>query len=319
MPADIHYYRPMIVLDDKQLTELRCELDDADEPERVRALLIEAFGMSRYLEKRRILEVGDLPIHCELYESRPEDPVVLFVPGIGTYSEMYCEFLHELSRERLNVVGVDVRGHGRSGGPRGLYRVEEVARDLSEVITRLEQDFVGPFAVFGSSIGSVLGLACAEKDERVRALLCHTLFITECPPDLLHLIGWNWVAWSRTLVPHVKLNLRSFLDISRLLQGNHLGQFARYDDLIVWDYPVETLASLYTRRTRAYTEELGFRGGVIIGDSDEIIDLSYERFVVRRMRHPFDLILIPGGRHMLPFDRPDAMIRAAGRWLRSAA
>jgi alpha-beta hydrolase superfamily lysophospholipase len=74
-------------------------------------------GIESRLELRRCVRIGTLPLHTELYSCADETaPLLLFIPGIGTYSELYAELLSDLSAQGLNVVGVDLRGHGYSGG-----------------------------------------------------------------------------------------------------------------------------------------------------------------------------------------------------------
>lgn len=308
----------MVELDQAQVAALRQRVEGLGDPAAARELLFDVLGLRTHLEARRVVEVTDLPIRCEVYEADRTAPVVYFLPGIGTYVEMYCELLHGLALSGLNVVGIDPPGHGYSGGPRGSYRPEAVARAVSAAIDKLGKRFTGPVALFGSSIGAMLALATAERDERVRALLCHTLVLTECPPDLVHLWGWSSLAWSGLLAPAAQVPLRTFVDVDRLLAGNPLGTLVDLDDRIVWTYPVRTLSSVFSRRCRVIDRELGFRAGLLVGDRDEVVPIDYERYIVRRMRHPFDLIVVPGGGHMLPFDPVEDTTRIAGRWLRSA-
>ncbi|MHA6623583.1 alpha/beta fold hydrolase [Pseudonocardia sp. DLS-67] len=64
------------------------------------------------------------------------------------------------------VVGVDARGHGRSGA-RGPWTTERMAADVVDVLARL-----GPAVVVGHSMGGLHGLlAAALRPELVRALV----------------------------------------------------------------------------------------------------------------------------------------------------
>ncbi len=310
----------MLQINEKQAAEIRRQLSTVTSHKQARKIVFESLGLKQHLKGRRVLEISNLPIHCEVYETRgPErastSPVVIFVPGFGTYAEMYCELLDGLAGAGFNAVGVDIRGHGWSGGQRGLYQVNQVVKDLSQVITRLKDDYNGPVVLFGSSIGSVLALACAERDRRVQALICHTLFLTEIPPDFLHLIGWFWTSLWALFMPHAIVDFRFFTNVNTMLKGTVLGEFAAHDDLLVWRYPLATLGSVYSRPSRVYREQVGFPAAIVIGDRDELIDLEYERTIIRGMRHPFDLIVIPGARHMLPFENIEDTIEQVSSWL----
>ncbi|QKK11517.1 MAG: alpha/beta fold hydrolase [Pseudomonadota bacterium] len=96
--------------------------DASERPSR----LLKSLGAVPYLRLRTTEQVGDLPIHCEVFASAPAAPLLVFLPGISTYSALYAKMLYRLSQHGFNVVGIDLRGHGHSGGPRGEYTVEAV-------------------------------------------------------------------------------------------------------------------------------------------------------------------------------------------------
>ncbi len=105
-------------------------------------------------------------------------PTVLHVHGnAGDVSShrFACEFLAERG---FNVLLFDYRGFGRSDPPRGLLRREKLAQDtraaLDYLATRRDVD-PGRVAVFGYSLGAVLGLGAAERDG-VRAVVAYAGF-----------------------------------------------------------------------------------------------------------------------------------------------
>ena len=286
---------------------------------RLRKRIFGELGLLPYLERCEVIELGDLPLHCELYQHSPEAPTIIFLPGIGTYSQLYCELLSRMSDRGFNMIAVDLRGHGCSGGLRGGYMVSEVVDDIQQLLDQLQQRFHGPFGLFGCSIGARLGLAVAEQDTRIEALLCHTLFLAEMPPDLWHLMGWNSLYFSNLFTPHLKVNLRYFVDIDSLLKYNPMGKYADQDPLLVWDYPVYTLHSTYSYPSRILKERLsGNSAAIIIGDKDEILTLDYTRKLIEQSVHPFDLIVIEEGSHMLPFDHINETLQAGCEWFHSA-
>ncbi|GAB6095523.1 hypothetical protein JCM14469_17750 [Desulfatiferula olefinivorans] len=304
----------MTHLSDKKIAETRAALDGARTQEERRLILMGALRLTPFIEKRKNLLLGDVPIHCEVYPARRDDPVIVFIPGIGTYSEMYCEFLHKLSTWGFNVVGVDLRGHGYSGGQRGAYTVAEVIADLAAVVDLACDSFNDRIGFLGCSIGAPLARACAEKDPRIRALLCHTLFLTEYPPDFFTFSGWNMLHLSRLFVPDFTIDFRSFIDVDALLSGNVFADFIDYDDLIVWEYSVRTLSDIYSDRTRLIDEAMNFKAAIITGENDEVISLDYMRYIIDKMTHPFDLITIPRARHMLPFLHVKDTVLACRDW-----
>jgi len=307
----------MINLSENKIAETKRILEKARTQEERRIILMNVIGLAPFIAHRKSLSVGTVPIHLELYESEKNDPVIVFIPGMGTYSEMYCEFLSKLSTWGFNVVGVDLRGHGYSGGERGYYTVKQVVSDMREVVDVLSQSLKGPIGFFGCSIGAPLALACAESDPRIKALLCHTLFLAEYPPDAFTFFGWNALKLSRMFMPDFKIDFRSFIDINDLLNGNTFADFIDYDPLIVWDYSIDTLSDIYSWETILTQEKRDFKAAIIAGENDEIIPVEYMRQVIEKMKHPFDFICIANARHMLPFLNVKDTVHAARDWFKT--
>lgn len=308
----------MIKFSEQEIDNTKKRLDNVGSSDERRTILIDTLGYGPFLEQRKILKVGNPAIHIELYESNPEDPVIIFIPGIGTYSEMYCEFLYKLSTWQFNVAGVDLRGHGYSEGERGVYTVNQVTSDMHHVVSALKERFNGPIGFFGCSIGAPLAMACAEKDDRIKALLCHTLFLSEYPPDLFTFYGWNGLRMTRLFMPFLKIDFRSFIDVNALIRGNAFADFIDYDDLIVWEYSINTLADIYSFRTSLLRKTHEFKAAIITGENDEIIQVDYIRHIMDKMKHPFDFICITGARHMLPFLNVKETVHAARDWFKTA-
>ncbi len=297
-----YFHSIMEQLNLQNVEQIKEKLSSFSNPVEARGFLLKMLQMDKFAEKRKIVEVGSLPVHCEVYESKKDDPVNIFIPGIGTYAEMYCEFLYKLSQWGFNVIGIDLRGHGYSGGDRGYYTTEEVQSDISEIITHFSHKYNDNIALFGCSIGSPLALAAAENDNRVKALLCHTLFLTEYPLDLTTMVGWKTLGLTNVFMPHYKIDFRMFIDVNQLSKDSPFKHFMDFDDLLVWNYPVKTLNSVYSRRCKVLWQQFDFKAAIILGDKDELVKVAYEKDIISKMQHPFELVVIPEGKHMLPFD-----------------
>lgn len=284
-----------------------------DDP--IREELRQKLNIGSHLARREAFRIGADGLHCEYYHCSDTAPLLLFLPGIGTYCELYAELLARLSDHGFNVVGVDLRGHGYSDGPRGLYTVEESVCDLERVITALRDRGNGQVAVYGYSIGSVIALALAEFDERVNATLCGTLLLTEQPPDLMHQMGWFWTWGTAQLFPTLRVPLGNFMDFDTLLAGNPAGEVINDDPLVVFDYPLSTLSSLFTHRAASYSNRFDFDMAIIQGDRDEVLPLSYAERVVAHMAQPAELLVLPGEGHMIPWDNPTLLAQHSSNWL----
>ena len=263
-----------------------------------------ALGIDQLLSGRETFHVGTLPVHCEIYEYDIDAPVLIFLPGIGTYGELYAELLTHLCQQGFNVIAVDPPGHGYSGGERGVYTVQSVIESVGQVIDALEQRYEGPCYLFGFSIGALLAVAVAEQDERISKVICGTLLTTEVPPDFLHYLGWQWTWGSAMLFPHIKLPLSMMVDYDQLLAGHPAGKLINQDPLLVLDYPFSTLGSLFGHRAEIMRRQFPFDLTIVQGDQDEVLSVAYSRRVASESVHPIRLIEVTGERHMMPLTAP---------------
>lgn len=287
--------------------------------DRHRQQLRHKLGIEAALARRQCIAVGELPLHTEYYPGDAEAPLLLFLPGIGTYCELYAELLAALGQRGFNVVGLDPRGHGYSGGPRGLYTVDQVIEDCRQVIDHYRHRCRGPVYLYGYSIGALLAVAVAEQDPRVEAVVCGTLLVPELAPDMLHQLGWSWIWGSALMMPGVPLPMKSFIDYDRLLAGHPAGEEINADPLIVFDYPLGTLSSLFTRRLGVLRQRYDFRGLIVHGEQDEVLPLSYSERVCSLLAHPFALCPVAGEGHMLPWDNPQQLAAQVSDWLAEGA
>ncbi|WP_211206838.1 alpha/beta hydrolase [Thiolinea disciformis] len=288
--------------------------DKVPETEQQRELLRQQLGITAYLAKREILTVEQGKVHCELYVHSETAPIIIFLPGLATYSELYAELLSKISEQGFNVVGFDYRGHGYSQGLRGDYSVEETVNDLIAVVTKLRERFSGELGVFGYSIGAMLGLAFAERDTRVKALLCGTLLLTEVPPDFMHQMGWNWLWSSSLFVPALRVPLAHLINIE-LLIGNHpAAEAIKNDQRLVYDYPISTLSSVFTHRAGVLEHAYPFKAAIIHGERDEVLPLSYSKRILPQLKHPFELLVIANEGHMLPWDNTNLLAQQVVEW-----
>lgn len=279
-----------------------------------RSNLRDKLDLNSYLKKRTAFCVGDNAVHCELYEHSPDAATILFLPGIGTYCELYAELLSKISDQGYNVVGIDPLGHGYSGGSRGQYTVEEMRTAVSEVLDLLQQRYAGPFGIYGYSIGALLAVAAAEHDSRISAVLCGTLLMPDLAPDMLHKIGWNWTWASSLFMPGFKIPLRNVVDFDQLLAGHPAGEEINNDPLIVFDYPLKTLSSLFNHSCNMVHREHGFAAAIMHGERDEVLPVSYSHRVADYCRHPIEVMVMERQGHMSAWLKPDLVVNLAARW-----
>ena len=101
----------------------------------------------------------------------PEDaPVLVMGSSLGTSLDMWDSQL--ALAERLRIVRLDHRGHGRSPVPPGPYEIADLGRDVLELMDSLEIERASYCGLsIGGMVGIWLGANAPERIERL-VLIC---------------------------------------------------------------------------------------------------------------------------------------------------
>ncbi len=109
--------------------------------------------------------VKGVPIFYQRWLPAQEPPrgVVVIVHGLGEHSGRYRNVVERLLPEGYAVYALDHRGFGRSGGPRGhVDRFQDYLEDVKSLVSLARERHPGlPLALFGHSMGGLIGLAYA--------------------------------------------------------------------------------------------------------------------------------------------------------------
>ena len=110
---------------------------------------------------------------------QPETPpkaVVCLVHGLGEHSGRYAHVAAALNDAGYTLFGFDLRGHGRSGGPRGhTPTYETLMDDIGRLLAEATQRYPGrPQFLYGHSLGGNLVLNYALRRCSGQALRTET-------------------------------------------------------------------------------------------------------------------------------------------------
>ena len=100
----------------------------------------------------------------------PRDPraSIVLVHGLGEHSGRYEHVGGHLAAAGFAVDATDLRGHGRSGGPRAhMESFDDVLDDLEASVARRQAPGV-PFVLIGHSLGGLIAAAYTEDPARTR-------------------------------------------------------------------------------------------------------------------------------------------------------
>ena len=90
----------------------------------------------------------------------PFKAVVCLAHGLGEHSSRYAHVAEAFGREGFVTFGADLRGHGRSGGPRGhVSSIEDFMKDIEMLLAQAGTRYTGlPIILYGHSLGGILVL-----------------------------------------------------------------------------------------------------------------------------------------------------------------
>lgn len=127
-------------------------------------------------------------LELELYHWAAEKPaaVMSLVHGFGEHCGRYVDMAAHLNSHGISVVGVDLRGHGRTDSPRGVCRkYEHLLGDVKTLLAESRRLYPGlPHYLFGHSMGGGIVLMhglTTQNDELAGYLVSAPLIIPKDP------------------------------------------------------------------------------------------------------------------------------------------
>jgi alpha-beta hydrolase superfamily lysophospholipase len=91
---------------------------------------------------------------------RETKAVICLVHGLGEHVSRYAHVAEAFGKEGYATFGFDLRGHGRTGGPRGHFpSIEAVMQDIDLLFEQARKRYPGvPLLLYGHSLGGILVL-----------------------------------------------------------------------------------------------------------------------------------------------------------------
>lgn len=104
--------------------------------------------------------------HLEIFaqgwepDQRAPKAAICLVHGLGEHSGRYEHVAEAFTKDGYAMFGFDLRGHGRSGGPRGHFPSSEaVLQDIDLLFTHARERYPElPLILYGHSLGGILVL-----------------------------------------------------------------------------------------------------------------------------------------------------------------
>ncbi len=138
--------------------------------------------------------VDDMPLSGVIYTPDNPTAVISLVHGFGEHIGRYAGMMDHLGEHGIATAALDLRGHGRSGGTRGVSRTYENMRSDVDVLTdKTREEFPDlPHFLFGHSMGGglVLNYVLKRGAKALSGVIATApmLRLPEPPPKPLELI-----------------------------------------------------------------------------------------------------------------------------------
>jgi alpha-beta hydrolase superfamily lysophospholipase len=123
----------------------------------------------------------------------PPRAVVVIAHGAGEHSGRYAHVARRLADDGYAVYALDLRGHGRSDGPRAVIdRIDNAVEDLDRLIVLAGSEQRGlPLFLLGHSVGATIAVryAIAHQDRLTGLILSGPLAALEAASPITRLVA----------------------------------------------------------------------------------------------------------------------------------
>ncbi|MGG4392751.1 alpha/beta fold hydrolase [Paenibacillus thiaminolyticus] len=259
-------------------------------------------------------------LHLTVAGHEDAKATVVLVHGIGWHAGFYTGLMNRLRREGLRVVAVDLRGHGKSMGERGLHTYEELLEDTLDVVGAAIRKYGPDVYLFGTSFGASVAYYAAVREPRLKGLILHNAWDIRNLPVTIDkrridsLLSKYGHEPERMIPLPVMMGLR----MTWHLFDNKLRLLGMFKDKL-WHrkWSVRSWASFlgYTPVER-HINGFNLPTLVITGDKDGMLPLDYTKEVFCNLATTEkDLAVVANAGHMLMIEHVEWTVPIISGWM----
>jgi pimeloyl-ACP methyl ester carboxylesterase len=271
-------------------------------PDEAATIALYGFVNAANARDTALLQVGAQGrVHVDVYPARGDGPArgsVVFVGGLSNHALGSASFEHALSRRGWNVVGVDLRGHGRSSGRRGDFTIPMMIEDLAAAGAYAKDRFGGEIAVMGSSLGGFYALSAANAIEGFRCAVSHWIYLPNEPITKQDARMRPVALALDKLAPKLRLPTKQVANWDGVCEDPVLRQKCFDDPLMAWKYTARALASGFRYDPPRALTDLRIPQLVVIGERDTMTPMPYTRKIYEQLVGDKEWQVIPDAGHM---------------------
>ena len=266
-------------------------------------------------------------VHGYHYAAHGEPAYSLLIAhGIGGHGGTYDVFCEPLAERGVNVVSMDLPGHGLARNTRGNWRFTEWLEDLHLAATAMRARWGKPVFVLGSSQGSAAAFHSLAFSDAIAGAITMCIILSEVVPDesddLYHRFrefrSQEGRSTARREGDRKRIDLATTLDWNKNYAANESNVLEKKmkDLLRPWTYGYASLASYYTYEPLIPASENSKPVLITGGENDQLVSAAYVRKCFEAVGGPKTLEIVPGGGHQLLLYHTEQYVPLVDGWVR---
>ena len=282
--------------------------------------------------KQDTIDYQGIPLHLTIYESGTQAPNLIFIHGMSMHAGAYAftipnaNFLAALSAEGFNVIGLDLQGHGRSGGVRGLFTYRELMGNIQRTTDYVLEHYNDRVGITGTSMGGVLSFYAAIEDKRIKSVVCHNVVdLRDVRPIFYLKRHFLLLPLLKILKPFASLltwlpvPIVAYIEPKDVFDKRENFQYIVKDPFMTWAYRCSSWISVfYYPDDKPAIELQKAPVRIIDGEQDNIFPVSYTHTFYERLQCQKDFVVVPGTKHMLLLEHINIAVPLITEWFKRA-
>lgn len=264
------------------------------------------------------LNYRSIELHVDIYEHSNNSPPIIVVPGTGSYGMFYSEFCVNLSNMGYNVITLDLMGHGRSGGERGVFTMDELLQNISAVISYASKAYSDKVGLIGTSQGGEVAFQAALADDRVKSVVCHNILLSHKYPInfKVKFLRSKFCSLLCNIIPDFPFPLEWAFKWEDAYNSIETLKEKRNDPLAVWHYKFKSYRTIFTYNPKVPTDNMKSPVLVAVGEKDKLVPLKHCKKAYDTLTCQKELYIMPDANHQLLMDYPDKFVPVVNEWFK---
>ncbi|XP_077989544.1 monoacylglycerol lipase-like isoform X1 [Glandiceps talaboti] len=281
------------------------------------------WGVSHRLETDRGY---DLHLYGFRKEGESAKVNILLVHGTSHHCGWYSEFSKILSKAaNANVFGLDLHGHGLSGGVRGTFDFNHFLTDVEDAgvfIQRLTGQHT-PIVLLGFSQGGEVVFQALQKSDLFAGCVSMNILL----PSELNMV--SFIGFMKSPIAaileifvqdYVKFPLKKLIDYKTVTSydKNPLPYEQRMrNPLMIWNYGFKSYRTVWNYKPDSPPSTNQKPLLVTCGEKDTVVPATHCEKCFDLIGGPKDLYIIPGGEHQPVITVPQHFADTISSWIQT--